>query len=601
MEHLLGLRLNAKQTLVTLACFLPLCIYVFAAARVIYRSSRETGMNNVRTAVESSAGSMDSEMAMIYRHAVLLLRNTEMRRLLQEDLPEISSTELMTTAKKEALSSVVMVLEDSDYIDRIEVFVNREREFLADGGSFRPLSEIEDRQWLKEFLSGNAKNRWCVDSAEENGLSGLFYVTRVVSPLNYREDTAVLRITYAGERLRQLLGYLLLYPDSAALLLSGNGEVVAAAGDSDLSRELASETGLFPALLSGRAGGSAPEPALTGEEIVTVQGRRCRIFAKTLGNADFTVICAVPETSFGTLRNAQDFAGLLAGFILCGGWMLLVMFLYSSMLVRKILAMTDFVRTIHGSGDVKLMKPFKARDELKELSDSYNAMAGELKQNLEREYMLGMAKRNSDLKALQAQINPHFLYNTLELVDYYAFEQQPEIVEEIVKDLADFYRLGLNNGSDLYSLWKEIKLITSWFDIQRIRWQSNFDLKIDVPEELGQCQIPPFTLQPLVENAVMHGIRGTKEHGGSVGISARRSGDNIEILVTDDGVGMSPELVEELNREMDVVSEDTVSGSHYGIQNSNQRLKIIFGKEYGMSVKSAEDRGTTVTVTIPAS
>ena len=309
----------------------------------------------------------------------------------------------------------------------------------------------------------------------------------------------------------------------------------------------------------------------------------------------------IPDRSFRALNNIRDFLPLFIIVVISWAGLLILSASYSAGIVRKIRKISSHVSRIQTENDVQMLAPFKSKDEFQALADSYNHMAETLKENLEREYLLGVSKRNSDLKALQAQINPHFLYNTLELIDYYAYENQPETVETIVKSLASFYKLSLNNGSDLYSLWKEIQLITSYIKIQNIRWESSIELETDIPDDLKQCQIPPFTLQPLVENSVLHGIRGNEKHKGRITIHARKEDNTVMITISDDGIGMKPELVNELNREMELISEDTVSGSHYGIQNSNQRLKIIFGPQYGMYVSSKENEGTEVSIIIPAS
>ena len=582
--------LRTKQLFVTLLCFLPLLVFVLVFSRVAYRSAKREGLANMKSSLDSVYDSIKNETDMIYRNMIVILRNADIRTLLQSELTKEERQTVVLT-KRQAVS-FVRILEEVSYIDSTEIYLDRDRAFLVDQDLFRDFGEVRDQGWCTDFLSGSEKGRWVAlvspDSGDPEAESvrpeALFYLTRVVNASDYTKTEAMIRIGYSEEHAAQLLSYMLLSPESSACLLDGDGNVILRRGKSEGFREdLLRDAGLREDGFSESGNG------------------RYHYYFRTLPETGWKLLSCVPDSSFRASDHLQDYIPMLLAVILSWSVLLLLSTLYSGSMVRKIQKISDYVSAIESEHEVRLIRPFRAKDEIQTLADSYNSMAEALKKNLEREYLLGLSKRNSDLKALQAQINPHFLYNTLELIDYYAYENQPEIVEKIVKSLADFYKLSLNNGSDLYSLWKEIRLITSYFDIQKIRWESSIELVTDIPDELAQCQIPPFTLQPLIENAVLHGIRGNAEHRGKVTVSARKEGDEVIVSVEDDGIGMQQELVEELNREMELISEDTVSGSHYGIQNSNQRLKIIFGPKYGMRISSTENEGTLVQITIPAS
>ena len=584
----LGLR--SKQLLFTLLCFLALVCFALVLMKLIYYSAKRTGLSNLKTSADSACDSLETETDLIYRNSIVILRNADIRTLLQDQLSEEDIPGLISI-KNQAVS-FVRVLDENAIIEGTRIYLQENRAFLLDQDLFYSFSDIKNEPWFIDFLSVKQKSRWIVLAPSESGMDpsetqaseGVFFLTRVVSTDQYDQTEALIRIDYSMEHLRQLLNYALISQDSGIALYGPDGQMISGSGSIFWTDQELQE------ILSGSHEGT----------LTTARGKT-HYYLRSVNDTGWRLISCVPDRSFRALKNIRDFLPLLMIVIISWAGLLILSASYSAGIVRKIRKISAHVSRIQTENDVQMLTPFKYQDEFQALADSYNHMAETLKENLEREYLLGVSKRNSDLKALQAQINPHFLYNTLELIDYYAYENQPETVETIVKSLASFYKLSLNNGSDLYSLWKEIQLITSYIKIQNIRWESSIELETDIPDDLKQCQIPPFTLQPLVENSVLHGIRGNEKHKGRITIHARKEDNTVMITISDDGIGMKPELVNELNREMELISEDTVSGSHYGIQNSNQRLKIIFGPQYGMYVSSKENEGTEVSIIIPAS
>ena len=202
---------------------------------------------------------------------------------------------------------------------------------------------------------------------------------------------------------------------------------------------------------------------------------------------------------------------------------------------------------------------------------------------------------------LQAQINPHFLYNTLETINWMAYDlagdENP--VSTALVDLAAFFRNALSSSGYLISIDEEIKYTKDYINILYLRYSELFDVKWDIDNSILSCTIIKLCLQPIIENAVYHGFK-PKAGKGLLRISGFRSGGKIIIVVADDGVGMDETLLSVLNTKLSsgIYSED---GSHIGMANVNNRIKILFGDEYGIFLDSRPGIGTTVRITIPAS
>ncbi|MFC3773390.1 sensor histidine kinase [Paenibacillus sp. GCM10012303] len=219
----------------------------------------------------------------------------------------------------------------------------------------------------------------------------------------------------------------------------------------------------------------------------------------------------------------------------------------------------------------------------------------ELEQELRKRLTLLKQAQNV---ALQSQINPHFLYNTLETINWNAIRLTggENKVSEMIASLAMLLRLSLETPTNLIPIREELEHVQHYLDLLAVRYKNSFAIEWEIEESIRSCRIPKITLQPIVENAIYHGIK-PKRGQGVVRITGRRQGEQIVLDVTDDGVGIGPEQTERINAAM---KEDySEPGDHIGIKNVNQRIKLTFGDEYGLAVSSEPGIGTTVRLTIP--
>jgi two-component system sensor histidine kinase YesM len=244
-------------------------------------------------------------------------------------------------------------------------------------------------------------------------------------------------------------------------------------------------------------------------------------------------------------------------------------------------------------------------DEITELGLSFNIMIGKIRQLLDAKIKEQEALKKAELKALQAQINPHFLYNTLDTIVWMAEANKTSQVIEIVRALSSFFRIALSKGQDWITIEQEIEHVRSYLTIQKMRYRDILDYHIEVDEDILNGTILKLTLQPLVENALYHGIKN-KRHGGTIRVRGRRAGENLVCLdVQDNGVGFTPyklgRLQEAIQAETDDVSltDISVRDSGFGLENVNKRIKLYYGKQYGLTVQSRYQEGTEVTVSIP--
>ena len=255
-------------------------------------------------------------------------------------------------------------------------------------------------------------------------------------------------------------------------------------------------------------------------------------------------------------------------------------------MVRRI---TQMAKNLEQSGGQEAAKKAPESDIDKAERLVYE-MIDHNRQLVEENYQAKLEERKVQLFALQAQINPHFLYNTLECINWMAFRRGASEISEAVTMLAKYFRLSLNKGRDIVSIADEIELARTYLAIQNIRFESAIEVQITMPETMAQYTIPKLVLQPFIENAAIHGILKKSNRAGRISIEAVEEEDQIRLTVEDDGVGMSREAAAEILQ--------AGQGDHYGIYNARSRIQLYFGNEYGVEIDSCEKKGTKVTITV---
>jgi two-component system sensor histidine kinase YesM len=239
-------------------------------------------------------------------------------------------------------------------------------------------------------------------------------------------------------------------------------------------------------------------------------------------------------------------------------------------------------------------------DELAELDESFNQMVGQIRALLDAKVEEQDRLKKAELRALQAQINPHFLYNTLDTIIWKAEANQKEQVIALVQALSSFFRISLSKGKDWIPVRDEIEHVRSYLAIQGMRYHDILRYRVDLDEGIGDATVLKLTLQPLVENAIYHGIKN-RRGGGTVTVRARALDPSTLIFeVKDDGVGIPRGTLDTLQRELDGdgdLSQESVGG--VGMRNVNERIKLFYGEEYGLRVESSVNEGTTVSLVIP--
>ena len=269
-------------------------------------------------------------------------------------------------------------------------------------------------------------------------------------------------------------------------------------------------------------------------------------------------------------------------------------------LVRQINRSVDEVirgiRKVQG-GDMDTQVTVICRDEIGKIAENFNQMTVRVKNLIQEVKAATDRQKNAEIRALEAQINPHFLYNTLDTIVWLIEGNDSDKAVNMVMSLSEFFRLVLSKGKEYITIQEEELHIKSYLEIQQVRYRDILEYEINIDPELYGYQILKLTLQPLVENSLYHGVK-YKRAKGSILVTGRLCGNEVHFTVEDNGVGMEEEELHKLQEEIKKPCKDTEKG--FGLANVNERIRMNFGTEYGMQIDSAKGKGTCVKIVIPA-
>lgn len=261
--------------------------------------------------------------------------------------------------------------------------------------------------------------------------------------------------------------------------------------------------------------------------------------------------------------------------------------------IRKLCSVTEQI----AEGDFSVKAKVDSQDEIAHLAESVNDMSENLEVMVSKIKEDERKMRHAELRLLQEQINPHFLYNTLDTIVWLIEGNAPEKAVNMVVSLSEFFRLVLSKGKEFITIKEEELHIKSYLEIQQVRYRDILEYEIDIDQEIYPYKILKLTLQPLVENSLYHGIK-YKRAKGKIIVRGKLEQDNIVLTVSDNGVGMEADALKRLQEEILRPCKETSQG--FGLANVNERIRMNFGMEYGMTISSVPGEGTDIKIVIPA-
>ncbi len=499
----------------------------------------------------------------------------------------------------------------SEMIAQVRIYLAPEYGMLTDAYDFSevfmPDSLIQGSYWHGIFagrplLYSQFCPRFYLTGNEIATLGDTAYIQRLTLTGNQNSDVGYIAIYFRSGYIEEILKQNNPEEGSVYYLINSRESIVAST-DEELSGRYHIDYDNIPGLIGQR------------EEYVqsVISGEKMYLAYNNIANTDWRLVSAVPVESIHareTSRILRQFGFMLVLFTAA----IITQIGFSFNLSKRIVRVAARI-TPGPDASLKKIPSGEGSDEIDQLIDTYNLMVERISSLIESERQTADRLKVSEVKALQSQINPHFLYNMLDMINWQAKKNNTEAVSRAVQSLSRFYRLVLSGKDILIPIRDELRHVELYMELQNMRYEDKINFIIDVPDELMDCRIPKLVLQPIVENSLLHGIFEKEVPSGTVVIMAWEeinSGtgrDDIVITVSDDGVGMSDEKLDNLKQVLSlaskgispdaVESKDAAGSANVAVYNTQQRLALLFGPEYGLSYRHNEPEGTEAEIRIP--
>lgn len=547
----------------------PLIITFF----VSYGEIRKLVVNGQDYAENQNYEQTLSTLAKKFSHleelSAMIIVNKDMNMILSMKPDDMKIPEQMAAFNN--MVSYTQMMETNSEFDHIVYFVDDK--FIATGTDtlFRKLSAVRNTDWGNKVYASNGAATWVLrQESSLNATESYLALGRLLwNPRDYMDPAGIVTLNVDLKQIQQSL--IKSDPTQLVYVESEDGELITSSGGQELSSM------------------RLPQPMDSHGTFTNIHLDSGSYLARgqKIGDTNLYLMSVISHEAASdallSIRNQM----LTVYSIVC---VILLVFIFpvARSITRRIFLLMNRMSQVR-QGRLKQLEIEPRKDEVGQLISSYNYMINSVQELMEEQFKLGQEKNEAELRALQSQINPHFLYNTLDMINWMAQRDERDNIQQVVYALSDYYKLILNKGEDFVSVRDEVRLSEIYMEIQRKRFRNRIQLVTDIAEETLDCLIPKITLQPLVENAILHGI--TEKPGGTGVIMLYGSIEQgrLRIAVEDDGVGFKS-ASDETRRHR---------GSGYGVKNIEKRLALFFGQPTDLNFRTPESGGTCVYFDVP--
>lgn len=488
------------------------------------------------------------------------------------------------------IDNYMNTLEETYDIDEIYLYIDKEFNFMSDGMRIKSFENSKNEDWYKKSILNKNVATYSTESLHvKDSVNDLdvkyIVVTRFFTQKNnFNQPIGAIRAFVQEKTFQKIVSNSVTTVGGASYIVDDDSEIITASENMSSDYYISKE--------------DLTKTTLSGEwKTTNINGKRAMFTYQSLEYGGWKIVNVIPNSVITS--DSKRLLGLMMLYmvlILIAAYILA--YFISKSIVSRIVNLSDHMLLNDGSNAKKYAIAYtrsETNDEIDILTKNYNEMLEKIEEYTILQYENGKKIKNAELKLLQEQINPHFLYNVLDVVNWLAIKSKNNDIEKFVHYVSQFYKIGLNSGNETITLLKELEHVEYYFKIQKIRFENIKGLTINVPKKLMNCIILKTIFQPLVENAINHGIRDKCEDGEII-ISAEYDDNTITFLVSDNGKGISDEIIEKIKDG----SHKSTSGSSIGLKNLNERIKIYYGDEYGITFGDCTN-GAKIYVKIPRS
>ena len=556
-----GIKLRYKLAIFySLFCFLPVMLLFWLSFLQMRSIIDDKGKMNLQSYLQQSVSSMDRTLDGYNSLSDYIA--------FDRTLAEVFSMEYGTPYEQyeQLTQKVDPILRTASYFHggMQQITIYTDNGMVKHDTTVAPVSEIEETDWYQKTLEHPGLN-WFANYQEET-----LFSARKLAFSGAREGVNILYMD---------VDYQKLFTPYAETLISECGLYI-----TDQDGKLVFEESRFS--------GKNQNYDLTYSEFLEQRDR---------GSTDYIILCEQSNTTgwtvwlyqpVGLAGEAMRPIGVMAGvtILICIFAAVLAYFITSGMVSSRIERLTHFMQEVQ-EGSMDMQMESDDRDEIGMLYRGFGIMMKRIRTLINEVYLSKITQKEAELKALQAQINPHFLYNTLSLINWKALAAGEEDISRMTLALSTFYRTALNRGRNVLQVETELSNTRAYLEIQSMLHDGDFDYEIEAQTEILQCESLNLILQPLVENAIHHGIEEKTDGRGKITVRGWKEDNCVWFMVEDNGVGMEQEVADKIL---------TMESKGYGVRNVDERIRLCYGEKYAMKVESVVGKGTKMTIHFPA-
>ena len=486
------------------------------------------------------------------------------------------------------LKSYIERFEKYEYIDQLSLYVNGKYFFSDQDLTFCNLDKIKNEVWYDEALNSSDQLLWLPVSAIKGLLPNTteISVLRKIRNIDYiPQIIGLIRIDIKQALITSIIEKSVITPHSIMFIINSNNEIICSTNDQSNFLE---NNRLSYSILD------LQYPDIKAWYSTENNGNKYWFMNNTIPHTDWKVLLMIPASDLLSAsdksRNNMVVIAIFTSIFAYG-----LGYVFSRSLTKRITLLIKHMKKVEvGNFNIEILP--QSSDEIGQLTKNFNYMITKISILLDEKLSIGKEMKNVELKALQAQINPHFLYNTLDLIHWRALNNNVPQISTLVKALARYYKLVLSRGEDTISLADEFEHVKIYIQIQNERFHNRINLITHLDDDLAEYLVPKLLLQPLVENSILHGIMQKTNNEGTISISVSSCPDKTVITVEDDGIGMTQAHCEAILSNQ---AKNNKTGSGYGVRNINDRIQLFYGKEYGVCFESSMGAGTKVIICLP--
>ena len=560
MNRFKRMHMHNQQLLVSFLLFLgPVFLFLVVFFGFFFNSLRDSTIR----ANENTVRQIASNINLVGTHLEDTALSLSYSERTQDYMTAISRGEKISNADQYAMEQGLALFFDNSCMRSVSLVSDKGYALVQNPITLPDLSgDVVDI--FREHDASSNRAKWYFDSEQEL----IHLIKPIVSLRNYSRLGYIDIIIYP-DFFKKQISAIDLGESGGVCIFDTNGKIITYA-DSAPWEKLFSEI-------------STKESAVEYEEIGD-----SLVFLGHPDSPGWLIACYISRNSvFGMLFNLLAFVGIVLALIIVSAFFVAAWFTRHTH--NQISAITSAM-SLFSSGDLAAHAPEVECPEFNEMGEHFNKMVDRTRHLIDSEYKSKLHSQQAELKMLQAQINPHFLFNTLNIMYWKAQIAKQNELAKMAVSLSNLFRATIDRTQEFLTIGDEVKHVEEYLFIQRMRYQDKIHVSILIPEDIYGLKIPKFLIQPVVENAFSHGLE-PKKGSGNIEITGQATNDDILFTIRDDGIGMSEEVVRSL-------LEEKKDKEYQGLYNVQKRIELIYGEGYGLDIHSVEGEGTTITIRI---